>query len=251
MTAALWISISGDPQNVNHYFKYGTINADPQYAAGIGFANFFIAHGADNAFVAPTLLRVNTWMHVAVVINATEGTYTLYVDGRFAGALAYDPAVPGQQLTFGGRHDTGTLGNPWEGNLAVLKIWERALTQAEIQAEIPYVVPQQIVGLWGWYPRLMTNGAVDISGHAHDFAMAGILQPQTIPPPVIWDRATHWRPFPLLFVTATLGGQSVIAVPSQMPWAAQAGMVQRPLLLPQAQLKWHAQALAMARRVRA
>lgn len=73
------------------------------------------------------------WVHWAIVLNEVANTVELFINGVSKGVLSGSitvPALTGWRL--GDRADASTL--PWDGRMDEVAIYERALTQAEIEA---------------------------------------------------------------------------------------------------------------------
>lgn len=74
------------------------------------------------------------------------------------------------------------LGDTWDGQIAYLRIYNRALSQDEIKESIKN--PEAIVnGLVGYWP-LWTIGAKDLSGNGYDGTIVGTVTASDSGPPV-------------------------------------------------------------------
>jgi hypothetical protein len=89
--------------------------------------------GSDVAAIGTAALPLNTWTHLAVTFGA--GTLRLYVNGVLAGSRAVSGALrtSADPLTIGGN---GVWAEWFTGLIDEVRIYNRALTQAEIQAGI-------------------------------------------------------------------------------------------------------------------
>ncbi|MFH1473594.1 MAG: LamG-like jellyroll fold domain-containing protein [Candidatus Aenigmatarchaeota archaeon] len=83
------------------------------------------------------VITLNTWQHVAVTFNrsAPGNTIIFYVNGNPAGAGTYTNPIPitTDDLYIG---NSAALDRTFDGFIDKVKIWDRALTQAEIQADM-------------------------------------------------------------------------------------------------------------------
>ncbi|MEO7976714.1 LamG-like jellyroll fold domain-containing protein [Flavobacterium sp.] len=112
--------ISGDDQNGRHaiYIPGGKLSTGH--------------NGAYENLKDPTQLSTNTWYHVAVTYDA-NGTLTLYKNGDVVGAAANVPAFTGTAVRIGA-FDPGQ--NLFNGTIDDVRIWNKVLTQAEIQEKM-------------------------------------------------------------------------------------------------------------------
>ena len=107
---------------------------------------------------------INRWQHVAVVFAG--GVVTFYKDGRPSevGAVAFD--TDSAALTIGGNT---TYGQYLAGRIDEVRVWNRALTASEIQANMARELTGDQQGLIGyWRCNGQHDGRVpDLSGHGH------------------------------------------------------------------------------------
>jgi hypothetical protein len=96
-------------------------------------AGYVSVNGSDAAAVAPTTLPLNTWTHVAMTYDGA--TLRLYVNGQLAGSRATtgSAAVSASPLRIGGN---AVWGEWFSGAIDEVRIYNRALSQAEIQADM-------------------------------------------------------------------------------------------------------------------
>jgi hypothetical protein len=79
-------------------------------------------------------LQLNTWSHIAAVFDDTANTYQIYLNGNLLSSQT-ETTVPipnNQNLTLG----QTAFGENWNGLLDDVRIYNRALSQAEIQADM-------------------------------------------------------------------------------------------------------------------
>jgi len=95
--------------------------------------------------------EIDTWTHVAAT-RSTDGEITIYKDGAVIGNWLSTPTpttMCNQDLTIGARWTSGTqpyhLAGYFEGSLDEIRLYDRALSRAEIQ-ELAYVpVPSAVL----------------------------------------------------------------------------------------------------------
>jgi hypothetical protein len=99
----------------------------------------------------PNSLQPGTWVHLAAVYNPSAGLAKLYVNGvdmplTNIGAQPLTTAIPfnGLNLILGRRSD-GTL--PFKGEIDEFRIWNRALSQVEIQNHMNCEIQTTALGL--------------------------------------------------------------------------------------------------------
>jgi subtilisin-like proprotein convertase family protein len=91
-----------------------------------------IKHGATTSLFSETALNDNTWHHVALAINNGTGTATIYVDGAAKATTTGVTLSPSPNPLILGQLDSLQYSNPFLGLLDDLRIYNRALTSAEI-----------------------------------------------------------------------------------------------------------------------
>lgn len=91
----------------------------------------------EHVSTTPTI-PLNQWSHLAVVFDDAANTYTLYLNGT-AILTETETAVPApstQALVFGQSACTSCSSERWRGTIDDIRIYTRALTAAEIQADL-------------------------------------------------------------------------------------------------------------------
>ncbi len=132
----------------------------------------------DNISVAGTL-TLNTWHHVAGTFDGTNSK--IYINGTLAGTTPFVGSIvpsPSYPLTIGRLCDPGQAASRYfSGYMDEIRIWNRALSQAEIQAQMnDHIDPIAVNGLVSYWR--MNNGSgtavTDLTG-----ANAGIVNSAT------------------------------------------------------------------------
>ena len=143
MTVSAWINSSAFPADdaavVSKRGSVGfqldtTIDAGPRT---VGF-KLTSSTGADMIRYGATALQTNTWYHVAGVYDAAAATMTVYVDGHLDNGAQIGTVTSSQQdspqnVLIGRRANGGYL---FSGRVDDVRIYDRALSLAEIQADM-------------------------------------------------------------------------------------------------------------------
>jgi hypothetical protein len=100
-----------------------------------GFANGYCRVHLSGA--APAI-PLNQWSHLAAVFNDAANTYTLYLNGTAVSTTAQTaaPVPTTQPLIFGQTGWAGGGFERWRGLLDDVRIYNRALTTSEVQADM-------------------------------------------------------------------------------------------------------------------
>ena len=141
------------PQNgtatIEGWFKFNSFAMDNQSSMGLftGFYqhssnNHFYFVGTNENFEVSSLLRKNTWHHIALTWNGDAGSAVVYIDGRpvrvtIQSEIEAVPEIDGLSI---GRHAgyfgglVGTRADTFDGTIDEVRVWDRVLSPAEIQA---------------------------------------------------------------------------------------------------------------------
>jgi hypothetical protein len=96
-------------------------------------AGYIAVSGSDIGVVGPTLLGINTWTHLAMTYDGA--TLRLYVNGQLANSRSTSgaAAISTSPLRIGGN---ATWGEWFSGLIDEVRVYNRVLSQAEIQADM-------------------------------------------------------------------------------------------------------------------
>lgn len=159
--------------NVTAYIWLGTLSGGALYY-----------ENSDGSSYTGSTLSVSTWYHIAFTYTPA-GSCFIYLDGTVlngAGSTANALAGTPDQQELGGWRTTN--GNRLDGSVAAVKFWNRALSGAEILAEMNFAVAQNTTNLYGtWYLRDNTD-YLDQSGNAHNWSLLGSPTSGSNPPGV-------------------------------------------------------------------
>jgi sugar lactone lactonase YvrE len=203
ITVEAWVYARGDDGIGNPYFlnkgESGGATAARTFALSfpkaLGKFGFEIFTGQTGYSVIEVPAIPNQWVHLAFSYDAAAGVFNCYTNGQLAGtltetvngqgplqgqALRQSPAAP---LTIGSfNQQAGTF---LDGLVDDVRIWRRALTQAEIADTMFLPLTGTEPGLAGYWN--FDNGtARDLTGNLHDGTLTGgaTIASAAAPPPV-------------------------------------------------------------------
>lgn len=104
---------------------------------------------------------VNTWLHVAVTYDSQTQIMCLYRDGHLVSqASNVPPFNPSDRTLLIGSHVSQNL---FKGQMAEARVWNKVLSQSEIQSNLSRRLVGNEAGLMGYWPLNEESGAI-----AHD-----------------------------------------------------------------------------------
>jgi concanavalin A-like lectin/glucanase superfamily protein len=130
---------------------------------------------------------VGQWMFVAITGNATPQAIS-YCRAASATSLSTSAAIATASVTaamisFGDRFPAG--GEFINGYMAVLKVFDAALTSTEILAESFTVQPVRQTNINSWFPLTSITQAADQSGNARNLTVGGTVTWDDQMPPIV------------------------------------------------------------------
>ena len=125
---------------------------------------------------------VNTWLHVAVTYDSQTKMMCLYRDGNLVSqASNVPPFNPSDRILLIGSHHTVSL---FKGQMAEARVWNKVLSQTEIQSNLSHRLVGNEPGLVGYWPLNDGEGAIahDKTSNAHHGTINGnpSWQPSTL-----------------------------------------------------------------------
>ena len=122
----------------------------------------------------------DTWMHLAMVINRADNTVTIYRDGQQGNQKQNDEldswtVVNTNKIYMGSGCTSGSPDHLMDGKLGNVRFWSKALTAAEVAADMNATVGPDTEALIAAYDFANISGLTvpDISGHGHDATLSG------------------------------------------------------------------------------
>ena len=97
--------------------------------------NELFDNGSSTIGTGPSALNANEWNHVATTYDSTTTTVEIYLDGKLSVAgTAEVPSTPIQTTLLLGHRAGAAAGEHYEGLLDDLRIYDRVLSEAEVNA---------------------------------------------------------------------------------------------------------------------
>jgi hypothetical protein len=191
-TASFWFFWDADNGVHDTLFNHGLTTFTVGYdflSIDAGFAgppaNSLYLESPGSSARGNVVVTTLTWHHLAIVRNGS--LVNVHLDGA--------AASPTQTIA---RTDTPTLmrfgldltgAEPLRGRMAAIKVWEAALSFAEIMNERWCYQPVRRANLGGFWPcvnQVVASSAIDYSGLARDFTIGGTLD-LVDGPPIAWS----------------------------------------------------------------
>lgn len=120
-----------------------------------------------------TTFPLNTWVHIAVTYDAATTTMKLYRDGILVSTNASVAAYTSEN-TFIGTHQSTT--SFFQGNIDEVRIWNTALTQAQIKQNMYKGPANNATGLVAYYKCNEGSGLTLISSCTNTSGLDGTVQ---------------------------------------------------------------------------
>jgi hypothetical protein len=121
------------------------------YIAPDNKLQFWVGNGMNWSAVTGPVVTLNTWLHITGTYDGS--TLRLYVNGVLSGSLvtSYVPNnVSGLRIAAGSTETTPSMF--FNGQIAEVRIWNQARTQAEIQADMRQRLTGKEANLVAYYP---------------------------------------------------------------------------------------------------
>lgn len=154
-----------------HYFAFFTSDGAADFRA-------IVWNGAVNAY-STTELIAGVWFHLALVVSGTGAGQCLgYLNGIPEMTTDGNASPTAAKLYIG-----NSPGNEWlNGVIADVRIWDAALSRAEIRAEMWAPKPIRSRALHAWHEFLPGRLTLDSSGRGRHLTTAGTPTTETGPP---------------------------------------------------------------------
>jgi len=118
------------------------------HAIYIHQGHLFAGHkGAWETVIDNEILNADVWYHAAVTYDA-DGTMTLYKNGLVISTATNVPAFTGSAVRIGAFDANSNL---FKGIIEEARIWNKVLTEAEIQEKMNCELSGAQLGLVGYY----------------------------------------------------------------------------------------------------
>ncbi|HEX3716348.1 MAG TPA: LamG-like jellyroll fold domain-containing protein [Verrucomicrobiae bacterium] len=139
-TLSAWVKAPTTQTNGAGIIAKGTGNGGEQYVIDVDNGHFRCYVRDTNAVAynaVSTVAPSGVWQQVAATLDASNGIMNLYVNGALAtvAAAPFSLLENAHELTFGNRQPgTGAYSNAFTGTMDEVRIYNRALTSADIYA---------------------------------------------------------------------------------------------------------------------
>ena len=161
-----------------------------------GYIDIYWRDDGGSAFVNHALSEGepfdNTWHHIAVVAN--NGTMYMYIDGeQDPTVITYDPRLLSVQNTSIGGIQRAAPSHHFEGMIAQVGVFSRALSQSEIRAYMVEGLEGDENGLEAYWPLNEGEGSTahDLSPNGYDGTISGTTEWRTEDMPNL--AGMHWQ----------------------------------------------------------
>jgi len=204
MTIMFWVRLVSDLNTYAPFFYRTANSANPYIYLGTDADGTTLLLDSNARPITGNALSTGTWYHIAYVLNGSS--HTVYLNGVSNITLTEAFSPTNDEITIG--HTDSNDNVPSDTRFACIKIWDAALTAAEIQQEMYVIRPARYGNLYGFYPVFAGSGqrARDYSGLGHDFTEGGTLTDED-PPPVTWGAPV--MAFPILAAGQTIAVNQV------------------------------------------
>lgn len=195
-TLMAWLYPTANPA-ASAYFnalaEYGALGVSIFNTAGTTRWNLGTAT-TDNT---GSVVSLNTWAHLTMTTSSATA-HTLYLNG-VSDATSVGSGSATRVIV--GNYDLASAA--WTGRIAAVKIWDGALTAAEIAQEMRQLLPARLANFKAFYPLFSASDLVDYSGQAQSLTTNGTAPTSADGPPVPWKSGRR-RFFVPLGAAATL-----------------------------------------------
>lgn len=185
-TFMCWLRLNTSPSGSTSIFipSDGTISFYDNFAFDPGARRLNIGHQNGN-LSGPTVLALNTWYHVAATRSAPNSVRAC-LNGVQEVIFTNDPGARTNPTI---QEVSQLLGAPRHipGRMSAIKLWDAALTDAEIAQEMMHTRPVRFENLNSWYPTFVgaTYRNRDFSGNNRHWTEAvGVSEEDG--PPIQW-----------------------------------------------------------------
>jgi len=187
-TLEAWIN----PKDLNQKFQIlaknssdGMSNVDAEFLFQVvqttGALRFIVGDGNSTAsyYTSNEAVQVNQWSHVVATYDSTTNTTKLYLNSIELTFTSPTDITTGTRVTSSAPVQIGRLNNSipqWaNGQMDEIRIWNKALTSAEINASMDYQLEGNESGLLAYYnfDERIGDNIVDIAGGDNNATMEG------------------------------------------------------------------------------
>lgn len=165
-TFTAWVLISVDRNDYSEVISFGSTYMSLSTQVDGTTVGVFDGGSYNGTPLGGTAFTVGTWAKVAVVVNGTNVSYYRAASPGAALTLStasdYTSGAP-TQLRIGAYFGDGFF---WNGRVAGFKLWDAALSQAEIEHELAQYRPRRTANLLHFEPFVRTESTNYAGGSA-------------------------------------------------------------------------------------
>ncbi len=153
------------------FYQGGTAYLYPRSTDDTNDLRWIVSDGTTEYATAAAPLTLGTPVYVAATSDATSHVISFCVNGVLIDTITHDMSA--WDFVTGGTTQF-LLSNTWHDHaIERLRIWQRALTLVEIQAEQPAKLAVSATSLLSDNPLIARGNVTDQSGHGHTFTYVG------------------------------------------------------------------------------
>ncbi len=136
ITISAWVKAPATNSNMQFMIAINTSTGDNRLLCGTQPGSGTLSLADTAWYDTETTVIDNTWHHIAYVLDDSADTVTVYVDGSDVLSFASTVSVAADDvLSLGQEYDAGMItGDFYDGLLDDVRVYDRALTAAEINA---------------------------------------------------------------------------------------------------------------------
>jgi len=179
-----WFRIHASTANWQRFWDYPTPGLWQYLGCDQSVQNIIYAdnvHPAGHINICPA--SVGTWFRTALVRTGPTATgYASAVGNALSNATQTGINALGESLYIGG----GESSDEWfNGGAAAVKVYNAALTAAEVEAELAQYQPRRTTNLTNWYPLIVPE-TTDYSGNGNNLTAGSTETTTEDGPPIPW-----------------------------------------------------------------
>lgn len=184
VTFMAWVRVTGTAVGNQILMRYAAGGTGQQaFLFNSAGTTLGVFTGASGVKSSATALALGQWGHVALTMQGTSGDNGFgYLNGALVTTSSCDNTTPDTLLVAAGVGGASYF----NGAIAAIKIWNRALSREEIRREMPFALPVSRVGLNACYPVPSVRdtlsareygppGYGDWSGQKYEWTKTGVI----------------------------------------------------------------------------
>ncbi len=178
------------------FYQGGTAYLYPRSSDNTNTLKWIVSDGTTEYATTAALLALGTRVYVAATYHATTHVISFCINGVVVGTMTHDMSA--WDFVTGGTTQY-LLSNTWHDHaIERVRIWQRTLTLAELQAEQVTTTAASATNLLADTPLVSPADVTDVSGNGYDFTTVGagltgpLVSPTLFAPPTTVAFADHF-----------------------------------------------------------